>query len=287
MRTPTILLAGLLLVGAVGAFPTAAASATCETAEPVAYDDVRSGVVAPGTSHWYRHVAAGAASYTLTPGVGTDVDLFVYSDNCSSGWLCDSQNEGDAQDTCSVGGEANYRVEVLHYDGPGGYTITFDGDPVTQCSDGVDNDADGSVDHPQDAGCASATDTSEGPTCPSPDPSVVVCLEPTTLWFQQPVTLVEPTFGPDNVVGYLDVYRFTVAGVTTTLPCVTLRVAGGEVSPCAAAGGAFVSRSATLATVPEPGVELATAATVRVCNAELTATAFGFGVQSAPAYALC
>jgi hypothetical protein len=285
--TTTILLASAVLVGALGVFPTAAATATCETAEPVNYDDVRSGAVAPGVSHWYHHVAAGGATYTLSPAAGTDVDLFVYPSDCSSGWLCDSQNEGSATDVCSVDGGANYRVEVYGYDGPGGYTISFNGDPVTQCSDGVDNDADGTVDYQSDPGCSGPTDTSEGPTCPSPDPAIVLCLEPTGVWIEQGLILVEPTSGPDNIAAHVDSYRFTVGSTSTTLPCVTLVVDGGEISPCAAAGGVFVSRVATLLNQPEPGVGITTIATVRICHAELTATVLGFGVQSAQAYALC
>ena len=286
MRTPTLVIATLLVAGAFVAAPTAAASATCETAEPVAASSSRTGVAAPGTSRWYHHLAAGDASYTLTPAAGTDVDLYVWDEHCST-ILCWSIEENSATDSCSVSGGANYRVQVEHFDGAGGYTISFSGSPLTECSDGVDNDADGSVDYPSDPGCASPTDSSEGPTCPQVDPSVVLCLEPTSVILEQPVTLVGVGSGSDHVAGYLDVYRFTVLGVTTTLPCVTLRVGGGEVSPCAAAGGTFVSRSAELARQPEPEIQPLPVATVRVCAAELTATAFGFGVQSAPAYALC
>lgn len=287
MRTNILVTAALLVAGVTGVLPTALATATCETAEPVASSDTRAGVAPEGTSHWYNHLASGTATYVLTPAAGTDVDLFVYSDNCSSGWLCDSQNEGSATDSCTVGGEANYRVEVYGYEGAGGYTISFSGSPQTQCSDRVDNDADGHVDYPADPGCSSYTDTAEAAGCPETAPGVVVCLDPSTTFFEQPVTLVTVVGGSDNIEGYLDVYRFTIAGVTTTLPCVTLRVDGGEVSPCALAGGTFVSRSGTLVSQPEPGIGPLPVATVRICHAELTATVFGFGVNSAEAYTVC
>ncbi len=38
-------------------------------------------------------------------------------------------------------------------------------EPVTDCNDGLDNDLDGLVDHPEDPGCRSAVDLSEGPDC--------------------------------------------------------------------------------------------------------------------------
>lgn len=54
--------------------------------------------------------------------------------------------------------------------------------PAVQCADGIDNDGDGKVDHPADAGCTSTADTDEAdPTPPASncDPSYVgVCIPP-------------------------------------------------------------------------------------------------------------
>ena len=73
--------------------------------------------------------------------------------------------------------------------------------------------------------------------------------------------------GPEHRVdGYVDDYRFTVGGVTTTLACVQLQVDGVSANTCEAAGGTFVSRRATLvdAAVAEPTVQLQPLATVSV-----------------------
>ena len=98
-----------------------------------------------------------------------------------------------------------------------------------------------------------------------------------------------PTGIEHDVAGYVDLYRFVVAEVTTTLPCVRLLVDSVAPDVCQAAGGTFVSRLATLVetAVEEPGIETVPVETVAVCNAELTATVSGVGINSAAAYTTC
>jgi alpha-tubulin suppressor-like RCC1 family protein len=169
---------------------------------------------------------------------------------------------------------------------------TFTVNGAGQCYDGADNDGDGKVDYPSDPGCSSTQDPSEGASCDPLAPGVVVCLSAGASIASYTVA------GPDvsltgtehHVAGYVDLYRFTVAGVTTTLPCASLVADGIGVNPCEAAGGTFVSRVSTLvdAKQAEPVVSAGgPIATVGICAAELTVTAFGIGVNSAPAYALC
>lgn len=165
--------------------------------------------------------------------------------------------------------------------------------PNPQCSDGVDNDGDGWTDYPNDPGCDSQRDTSEDPGGGICDPvaGVVVCIRPTsTVAIDQPLEIVSTAPGPSHTVAaYLDAYKFTLpGGIVTTLPCVTL-VADTQMTPCASAGGSFVSRSTLVTqTVGEPDVVSGPViARVRVCNAVLTATVNGFGVNSAPAFTIC
>jgi len=158
------------------------------------------------------------------------------------------------------------------------------------CSDGIDNDGDQKIDFPADPGCASPTDESEGPTC-SPVSEVVVCLAPGSFFqrFQAIVATPLPSGLNVYVAGWIDQYQFTVAGVTTTLPCVGLAVDGVGANPCALAGGTFVTRVATLLdqTVDVPAIQAVPVFAIDVCNAELTVTAAGNGINSAPAYAPC
>lgn len=130
------------------------------------------------------------------------------------------------------------------------------------------------------------------PACPPVQPGVVACLTPGSEVVRQTVRIVSVgQTGPQHqVAGYVDAYRFTVAGITTTLPCVSLVADAAAPNPCAAAGGTFVSRTSVLVdqTVAEPVVSPGPAiATVRVCTATLTLTVSGFGINSAPAYTIC
>ena len=164
------------------------------------------------------------------------------------------------------------------------------------CNDRVDNDGDGRIDYPLDQGCTSANDTTEnddppGGPCPPVALGVVACLTPGSVYLSQAVFLVspQPTTSHD-VVGYVAGYEFTLpTNIRVTLPCVVLTV-DSTTDPCRAAGGVPGATVASLVdtTVSEYGVAFGpTLTTVRVCNAALTATVLGLGVNSAPAFTLC
>ncbi len=166
----------------------------------------------------------------------------------------------------------------------GAFTVTS-----ARCSDGVDNDGDTHVDFPADPGCGSPDDSSEAATCPPTAELVVACLDPGSLLEEYVASDAGTSGGTEHeIAGYVDQYRFHVGIVTTTLTCVRLVVDGTDVNPCATAGGTFVTRITSLVQRPaEPVIETNPLATVRVCQAELTLTAAGNGINSAPAYALC
>jgi hypothetical protein len=92
---------------------------------------------------------------------------------------------------------------------------------------------------------------------------------------------------PDSVPGannvFVDTYRFTLPnGVVATLPCVVLVSGAIPVDPYAA-GGTYVATLATLTDGPSPNP----LAEVGVCNANLTLTADGIGINSFPALTVC
>lgn len=92
----------------------------------------------------------------------------------------------------------------------------------------------------------------------------------------------------ERVAARVDLYRFNLpGGASATVPCLVAAV-GAEVDACAAAGGTFVSTLATLVDtrVTPPGVG-DPLVTVRLCDARLSATVAGIGVENVPALTLC
>jgi hypothetical protein len=179
------------------------------------------------------------------------------------------------------------------------YTIHVDKSPANptvpaQCGDGLDNDPD----YPADSGCTSATDDDESSPAPPSSCNVVdtagVCVEVRTgdvVTQQTLYDVVTTTTATRSVAGYLDAYRFSLpTGGSVVMPCVTLTALSASVSPCQPAGGTFVERTATLVerTVDQPGIGTGgPLATVRVCDALVTITVAGFGVEDFPALSLC
>ncbi|HEU0130702.1 MAG TPA: hypothetical protein VFQ85_06895 [Mycobacteriales bacterium] len=130
--------------------------------------------------------------------------------------------------------------------------------------------------------------TSLSPTDCTPTQGVVACLTPGAEL--QRVHVLVPAVVPGitvHVAGYLDLYAFTVADVTVTLPCVVLDNA--RTNPCELAGGSYVRRYATLANVTQdvPSVGTYELTSVGVCAATLTATVDDIGVNRAPAVTVC
>lgn len=272
----------LLLVIAI--FPALGPAAgygglNCTNAVRVEANDVHSSHLGSGPQ-WFRHFASGPATYTVSyTAVGLDqgVYLGVYDDDCGSA-LCSAGSGGQTTFSCSVPAGYNFRVVIVGVESWGGYdyTLTFSGQPPAQCHDGLDNDGDGNVDYPADPGCPSKGDNSEGPTCPPTSPGVVVCLEPGNPY----QTLARAGPSPTAVAAYLDLYQFRLPnGVVTNLLCVVTAL-----NPCAMAGGTFVSREETLVELDPTSSQQGG---IEICEAELTVLAYGMGVPSAPAYALC
>lgn len=162
--------------------------------------------------------------------------------------------------------------------------------PNPACSDGLDNDGDGLVDYPNDPGCSGVRDDSEGVAC-STTAGITTCLGITAGSEIQRIRVysVAPSGGPTHTIaGFIDVYQYKLPNNTTVnLPCVVL---AGETpfNRCTAAGGTFVTRAATLVnqTISEPtqGPEVTNAG---ICNAELVATVNDIGLASFPVYTLC
>ncbi|HEX2021695.1 MAG TPA: hypothetical protein VHH36_03230, partial [Candidatus Thermoplasmatota archaeon] len=150
---PLFVCAILLTATLAFAADPAAAYAACPAAAPVASNEQRTGVVAPGTSHWYSHQTVGPATTRLAPVSGTDVDLYVWDSTCQL-LLCSSSLGGSSVDQCSVSGGANYKVEVRHWSGAGGYTIRFSG--ASGAIVDPDTDGDGIPDVAEAALCGPA-----------------------------------------------------------------------------------------------------------------------------------
>lgn len=91
-----------------------------------------------------------------------------------------------------------------------------------------------------------------------------------------------------DVVGYLDIYNFTVADVIVSLPCVTLE-GDSPTNPCTAAGGTFHRRLAVLVDQPftVDGPVVAGSTSVGLCTSNLQLLVADIGIQSAPAYTIC
>lgn len=168
---------------------------------------------------------------------------------------------------------------------------------ATQCGDGVDNDLDGRTDYPSDPGCTSSGDTTESsdasPACPLVA-GVPVCTSITsgTVFEAVPVSnVVIGTAATHRVVATVDIYRLDLpTGGFLTVPCVVATVNATPVNPCAAADMTFVSRLVSLVdrSADQPSASLSgTLATVRVCNATVTVTAAGIGLNEFPALTLC
>jgi hypothetical protein len=115
------------------------------------------------------------------------------------------------------------------------------------CADGKDGDGDGRTDFPADLGCDGASDDTElactTATVQSWDQHrhAGTCLDPRE-WVGRVGLLGNGLVG--DVYGYLDEYAF--ADGVAVVTCVVLARDSAVTDPCAAAGGRFVKRVATL-----------------------------------------
>jgi hypothetical protein len=333
---PTLSLRKLGAVAIVAAFaflallsapPTTAYHGGCNGATPhVAPNDTRSGTITHVYSaHSYYHEAEGPVSETATVSPQSVGHLYILEEeDCDI--LCYATGSGTIPCSVSSGTGFVVMIAISDFTGGGDYTLTFAGQPIPECKDGVDNDGDGQTDSPADFGCSAPSDGTEAPNpacsdgldndgdgetdyladpgCSGPrdnnefaecDPTadlVTFCLAPGDVVVSETLRQVDTVNGPQHdVAGYVDSYRFFVPpGIIFDAPCVTLIQDGSEVNPCQQAGGRFVSRVSTLLaqTFREPQAQQGDeVATVSVCEAELVLLVGTFGVQSAPAYSLC
>lgn len=99
------------------------------------------------------------------------------------------------------------------------------------------------------------------------------------------------TAGTHSVVGSIQQWRFPLpTGGSVVLPCVVLTANGLGNSGCSAGGGTYVGTVATLVDqdVAQPSVGLGPPLlTVGICEARVTVTAAGFGVENLPLVSIC
>lgn len=100
------------------------------------------------------------------------------------------------------------------------------------------------------------------------------------------------TSGTHTVVGSVQQWRFPLpTGGSVVLPCVVLTANGLGNGGCSVAGGAYVGTVATLVDedVPQPSAGFGTTPllSVGICEARVTATAAGFGVEEVPLVSVC
>jgi hypothetical protein len=130
--------------------------------------------------HQYAHSGPGCSG-SITGGFvyrGTAIPalngLYFYGDYCSGQiWTFDPVALLEVERSAELGAAGGAPFQLVGF-GQGGdgelYVVHAGGSvyriiPRTECSDGIDNDDDTLVDHPDDPGCAERSSTSESPAC--------------------------------------------------------------------------------------------------------------------------
>jgi hypothetical protein len=270
----------------LAATPSHAEGNSCSAATPFAGNTAST--VGPGDyqDYWSYSAFVGTYKATLTRTAGL-ARMIVWNHDCSATY-CSSTTSSC---TFTLTAPATVVVEVYNNSTTtsDAYTVAMEWTTQpkigTACADGVDNDGDGFADS-ADSGCSGPLDFSEEGTqaCPLVA-GVETCLSltPGTEIARVPVAL--PGVTVTAVVGTIDRYDFPTAAGTVSIPCVVV----GDVNPCAALGGTFAARIATLGPVNVPTVDpvLQPVATVGICLGSLTATVNGIGVSNFAAATLC
>lgn len=237
---------------------------------------------------WWRFVGLpGRYVVTLTSSVG-DADLGVGDAHCGS--LC-TRNEPLGVETCDVT-VGSYGITVvarsLSARVPASYVVNVAMVPALHdCADEKDNDDDGLVDS-GDAGCRDETPSSEDGSPCYDVANVDVCSEVVAGDVARRYSLTAPDSEDYEIAGYLDTYRFTVAGHDVDLTCAVLRVKPhGTNDFCGFGGGTFVRREAQLyRTEPEVPASSLHGTRLEVCEADLILSADGHS-ESVDAYVPC
>jgi hypothetical protein len=182
---------------------------------------------------YYIQVPALQTLRLDTIGSPTDTVVAVYPSTCMGAALgCndDSGGAGTSLLTLSNVAAGNYAVVVSNYSTsfpPGPYTLKLAGTigpngdctaplaasgaltcaagyacyqgtctNMVPCNNGMDDDADGDTDHPNDPGCASPLDIDELDDCPAGPTCRRAPTAPTTTWTARPTTRWTPTAWP-------------------------------------------------------------------------------------------
>jgi len=270
----------------VAATPGHAEGSSCATATPFVGNTAST--VGPGDYQDYWSYSALVSTYkaTLTRTAGL-ARMYVWNSSCTATY-CSSTSS-----SCTFTLTAPETVYVEVYNNStttsDAYTVSLEWTTQprigTACADGVDNDGDGFSDT-ADSGCSGPLDFSEEGTAACPlVAGVETCLSLTAGTEIARVPVALPGVTVTAVVGTIDRYDFPTQAGTVSIPCVVV----GGVNPCAALGGTFAARIATLGPVNVPTVDpvLQPVTTVGVCLATLTATANGIGVSNLTAATLC
>ena len=219
------------------------------------------------SSDWWETQSTGVAIVTVQTDRPDSVYLNVFSHGageCDA--LCVNGPSPTPTRQCVVHFTGSIQIDVMHFIGTG-ETINYDLTVVT------------------------------APSMPSTDACNVVDVAGVCLDLQVGAALQDVAIVPGvidgasthHVGGRVDLYQFALpGGASATVPCVVVSVGGTSVDGCASAGGTFVSTLATLLDAEETPPALGgSAATIRLCNARLSATIAGIGVQNVPAVGVC
>ncbi|HEV2891539.1 MAG TPA: hypothetical protein VGX28_14295 [Frankiaceae bacterium] len=237
---------------------------------------------------WWRLPGLpGTYVVTLTSTVG-DADLGVGDGDC--GAMC-SSSEPLGVETCTVTVET-YGITVVARSMsdrvPASYVVDVVTAPAAaDCADGLDNDGDGLRDN-ADAGCGDDTPSSEDDDPCYDRAGVDVCSRLVKGDVARRYSLTAPDNERYEVAGYVDTYRFTVAGRDVDLACVVLVAKPhGTNNFCGFGGGTFVSRDLKLYKVkPDLPDSALHGVRVKVCEADVVLSADGHD-ETFDAYVPC
>lgn len=268
---------------------------SCATALPTV--TTGGGTIGGGdTEDWWRQLGVpGYYGVTLTSSAA-DAALSVGDGACGS--ICGGAVAYGVV-TCFVhsasGGVTVGVTSGAKLPAPYALTIAFllPADTAAACFDRADNDGDGLVDYPADAGCAGPYDMTEdfSPCFRASPAAPETCVEVVTGAQRERYSATRPADGAAEVAGRIEMYRFPLLA-NVEIPCVVVYAdpPGTSVSPCRKAGGRRSGRAQDLFRIPRDDVpDLASRdeLVVRVCEAVVNASVDGRRLPPADVLTLC
>lgn len=163
LLTTALALGGLL----AGTPPTLADHGACGSDHAMESSVVTGSVNAKNhpSDHWQHTATATKRTFSVSA-TPENVGLTLFAADCATTLCRDLGNDATNTCTTSVGGTVHVELAYPTWSDadPSSvkYTLTLN-ETTFQCGDGIDNDADGLVDHGLDPQCASAADASEAP----------------------------------------------------------------------------------------------------------------------------